>query len=111
MFLQAVNDHQGDSYNGARIYQIKWYASKLGENYWMYDVSPFAILENKWCKTNINNNWFICYNSNLEKCNVLFKIPSILWILYDTIENFIWFKFTRNNIPLYDLSPILIKHK
>ena len=56
LFLHAVNDHHGDNQNGGRINQIKWYAPKLGENYWMYDVSPVAILENKWFKIYINNN-------------------------------------------------------
>ena len=47
----------------------------------------------------------------LQKWKVSFKIPSILWICYDMIENIIWLKFTRNNIPLlvlYSSIPVCI---
>ena len=47
LFLHTVNDHHGDRYNWGRINQIKLYASKLGENFLMYDVSLVAILEKK----------------------------------------------------------------
>ena len=98
LVLHAVKDHHEDSYNGVRINQIKWYPSKLGKNFWMYDVSPFAILENELCKINIKNYWFICHDSNLQKFKVSFKIPLILWILYYMIDNFMWIRYTKIKI-------------
>ena len=54
-FLHAVNDHHGDNQKLGRKNQIIWYAPKLGEKYWMCDVYPVAILENKWFIIYINN--------------------------------------------------------